>query len=286
MPMHASISYAAAQKSNVNWWVQGSCFKTSRHCCWIRGRSRTRRTCSWSGTRGRASPSSPVNFSTTSSSVAPPCLRYLPLSSVMHRSLFVSLPPINACRPSVSWDMSAVGPPFFRLFLHWRMRIDWQAEPRLPFHHCHYRNLLNPFWPLESLFCSGRGAYLDRIATPSQLAMLSCTRLWVAVSLPLSCSWFLHSRICSCGGGVGPVDTDIAPRSPLRCELVKALPLFDGPRYSIFLLPVPFLSCLDLVGIIAVEEWNSDKGLVLHLFCLKSQSMGGWKQWHFASFRW
>lgn len=51
---------------------------------------------------------------------------------------------------------------------------------------------------------------------------------------------------------------------------MKGLALFDRPPYSNFLLPVPFLSCLDLVGMMAMEELNSiDDGGVPHLGCLK-----------------
>lgn len=87
-----------------------------------------------------------------------------PFVSLARWSLFVSFPPINACCPSMSWEMSVVGPSSFRLFLYWRIKVDCQAEARLPCHHFHYRMLLNPFWTLESLFGSGRGAWFDCLA--------------------------------------------------------------------------------------------------------------------------
>lgn len=50
-----------------------------------------------------------------------------------------------------------------------------------------------------------------------------------------------------CGGG--GLDTDITRWSPhFDVKFVKASLLFDGPFYSIFLLYVLFLTCLDLVG--------------------------------------
>ncbi|XP_038982500.1 adenine phosphoribosyltransferase 1-like isoform X1 [Phoenix dactylifera] len=96
------------------------------------------------------------------------------------------------------------------------------------------------FRSIENLFGSGRVPGLT--AKPSQ---------WPCYDGPA-----MNCGLLACGFHFDSVFVEtvvstltLLPGPLLRREFLKASLLFDGSPYSIFLLPVLFLTCLDLVGI-------------------------------------